>query len=78
MVETLGPLQGKQEVLKRAPPLKAPPIGRSANCTFPQDCSSLQEDCAYFTTEDWFYWIILDSTAECFCFSLVAVVFSAC
>ena len=24
-----------------APPLKAPPIGRSANCTFPQDCSSL-------------------------------------
>ena len=37
-----------------APPIKAPPIGRSANCTFPQDCSSLQEDCAYFTTEDCF------------------------
>ena len=36
-----------------APPLKASPIGRSANCTFPQDCSSLQEYCAYFTTEDW-------------------------
>ena len=35
------------------PPIKAPSFGRSANCPFPQDCLKWQEDCAFFTTEDW-------------------------
>ena len=32
---------------ERAPPIKAPPFGRSANCTFPQDCFRWQEDCSF-------------------------------